>query len=276
MADLPRRLPAQAASRGGVGRGRRGFVERLGFGGHLHAPARDLRLDGRRLGRDTGPLLARQRFVVALLRGDAGRAASRLPGDLPRPAGFRGFADEAAGRDAGPRGLLRRPALAGGDAGARRRPPRRLVGRRYGRHAVRHRPPGRRGIDRSGQPHVPLRFRGDEGRFGASVLAGPRRLRRRNGQPGVRPAPDRGRPRRRRSELAPQRDEQLLLQAAFQGRPRARGGLPLLGPLDADRRGQLSRRPDGLRQLARRGPRYAGHEQRHLPRGTATSLVSRP
>ena len=74
------------------------------------------------------------------------------------------------------------------------------------------------GLARAGGSHVPLRLWWDEGHRWHTLLARLRRLGRRNGQPRVREPPriegqDGG-----RSQLAQERHEQLLLQAALQGR----------------------------------------------------------
>jgi pimeloyl-ACP methyl ester carboxylesterase len=66
-------------------------------------------------------------------------------------------------------------------------------------------------------PMSPYGFGGTTGHRGHTLLAGPRRLGRRDGQPGVR-WPARGeRPDRDRPELSQERDEQLLLQTTLQG-----------------------------------------------------------
>src|SRR5215216_4608968 len=199
--------------------------------------------------------------TLAALPSEAGTGASP-----PISGGFRRIGDEAGGRHTWSRGLLRRPLRSGRrvGAGGREDPPGRLVGGRHDSRALCHGSPGYGVLADPRKPDVPLRVRGNQGCLRNSVLAGLCWVRRRDDQPRVRTTPEGRRPQRGGSELPPQRNERLLLQAPFQGAGGEGGGSPLLHALHEGGGGNLSGGRDPFQELAERGAGQGRHEQRHL------------
>ena len=228
--------------------------------------------------RGAGAADPRQPHHRPVLAGRGRRLPRRPPAGRARPALLWPDRAQAGRRHPGPAGLERRPARAGrGPRLGRQRagPRRRLVQRRRGGGAVRHRPRRRAGQHHPGRTAGPLRVRRQQGRARDALLGRLGRDGRGHGRPRLRaPGRRRGQVRGRPGLQPPGGDADLLLVAGLQGP--GRGRADRRGAPHRCRRHRLPRRSDHLAELARGGARPLRGQQRLLRQVVRHQRLRRP